>query len=87
MPAARFRVVALAVKRSPKRLKYATPRFTKVIVVQMSSLSLFFGTSVLRNFDEAKLEEFVLSVDRGLDFCCLALELLENERLIWIGGY
>ncbi|KAI3409737.1 YrdC-like domain-containing protein [Psidium guajava] len=29
MPARRFRVVALAVKRSPKRLKYATPRFTK----------------------------------------------------------
>ncbi|XP_030530772.1 uncharacterized protein YciO isoform X3 [Rhodamnia argentea] len=29
MPARRFRVVALAVKRCPKRLKYATPRFTK----------------------------------------------------------
>ncbi|KAF8011134.1 hypothetical protein BT93_J1680 [Corymbia citriodora subsp. variegata] len=28
-PARRFPVLALAVKRSPKRLKYATPRFTK----------------------------------------------------------
>ncbi|XP_030476037.2 uncharacterized protein LOC115693194 [Syzygium oleosum] len=29
VPARRFGVLALAVKRSPKRLKYATPRFTK----------------------------------------------------------
>ena len=40
----RLVVLAMAVKRSPKRLKYSTPRFTKVSLSLSLSLSLLVKT-------------------------------------------
>ena len=44
----RLQVLAFAVKRSPKRLKYAAPRFTKVLLLLSLSLLIYILLTMLR---------------------------------------